>query len=174
MAETTEFDINHAGRGLTAHGVLLSIDPGNNCGAAIHVSGRLDACGLVNLGHSPGGVEPLEWLRNGGFERFEYLAIEIPRVSKQTKNPASIVTLAISAGRMIERFPHEKLLCTFVDQWKGSVDKETYNARVLATMYDAERSLLHRLSQSTLHNVLDAIGIGFRATGRMLRGKGHP
>lgn len=152
---------------------LLSVDPGNNCGAAIHVSGVVVACGLVNLGHSKGGIEPLEWLRANALERFNYLSIEIPRISKQTRNAASIITLAISAGRMIERFPHDKLLTTFVDQWKGSVDKDLHNARVLATMYDTERAVLPPLSHYLLHNVIDAIGIGYRATGRMVRGKEH-
>lgn len=131
------------------------------------------ASGLVNRGHSPGGIEPLKWLRDNGLERFGYLAIEIPRVSKQTKNPASIVTLAITAGRMIERFPHEQLLMMFVDQWKGSVEKTVHNSRVLETLYDTERLLIPQLAPSLLRNAVDSMGIGLRACGRMLRGKGR-
>lgn len=126
----------------------------------MNANARLEWCGLVN--DAPSALRC--W-------RYKYLAIEIPRISKQTKNPASIIRLAITAGRIEERYEHETLLETFVDQWKGSVEKQEMCARVLAEMSPAERALLPDLAKTYLHNVIDAIGIAFRAVGRMKRGK---
>lgn len=150
---------------------VLSIDPGNECGASIFWNGTLVTCGLVNRGDSPGGIEPLKWLRERGLERFGYLVIEIPRVTKQTKDAGSIVKLAITAGRMIERFPHAKLVTTFVDQWKGSVEKEEMCLRIVGVLTDSERTCLPVMAKTYLHNVIDAIGVGLRALGRIIRGK---
>jgi hypothetical protein len=151
-------------------GSVLSIDPGNECGAAIYWDGVLVLCGLVNRADSPGGIEPLRILKEWGLERFDCLVIEIPRISKQTKDPASIVKLAITAGRMIERFPHAKLIYTFVDQWKASVEKEDMCMRIVGHLTIVERGHLPNLAKTYLHNVIDAIGIGLRALGRMARG----
>lgn len=153
---------------------VLAIDPGEDAGASISAHGVIQECGLVQKGgkHTGDhGVDPLAWLGFQGLYHFDFLVIELPRVSKQTKNAASIVTLAVTAGRLIERYPHKELITVFVEQWKGSVEKKEHNARVLEVLYDTERMLLPNVAPYILHNVVDAIGINLRATGRMLRGK---
>lgn len=153
---------------------MLSVDPGNNAGAGIFAEAmRLQAAGLLNLYDKPGGLRPLDWLRDNGRERFNYLAIEIPRISKQTagKDPNSIVKLGITCGRIIERYPHKTLLITHVETWKGNQDKDAICAVVIQTLYDTERLVIPDLAKSVLHNVIEGIGIGLRANGRMLRGK---
>jgi hypothetical protein len=152
----------------------LSIDPGEDAGAAILADGyKLQACGLVQKRgkHVCEGIDPWVWLAENKLEAFDFLVIEIPRISKQTKNAAAIVTLSVTAGRLIERYPHKELVLTFVEQWKGNVEKHEHNARVLEVLYDTERALLPSVAPGILHNVIDGIGIGLRATGRMLRGK---
>jgi hypothetical protein len=52
-------------------------------------------------------------------------------------------------------------------QWKGSVDKEVHNDRVLKRLTPAEREVIPKLPKSKLHNVIDAIGLGLWALGRM-------
>lgn len=153
----------------------LSIDPGEEAGAAILADGyKLQACGLLQKagkGTASHGIDPWAWLHYRNLPAFDFLVIELPRISKQTKNAASIVTLAVTAGRLIERYPHKQLVITYVDQWKGNVEKREHNARVLEVLYDTERALLPLVAPGILHNVIDGIGIGLRATGRMLRGK---
>jgi hypothetical protein len=110
------------------------------------------------------------------------LVVEIPNAHEKRKrksDPQDLITLAIRAGRWIERVPHSALTMKFPAEWKAGVPKETHNGLVLAALTPAERVTFARLMQdqkvprSKLNNVVDAIGIGLEALGRIGRG-GRP
>lgn len=142
---------------------LIAIDPGRNSGVASFRGGCLAWCGCFN-------VE-----RDDPFDHVEHkrLIIEIPLYSGQTagKDPQALIALAVCAGRWIERVQAVRVTEVYPSQWKGNVPKETHNARVLDKLAADERALVPSLPPSKLHNVIDAIGLGLFALGRMGRGK---
>lgn len=145
---------------------LANIDPGADAGLSWFDCGRLIWCALND-------VPP--WCRT---VRADRLVVEIPNANEKRKNkntnPQSLITLAITAGRWIERIPHVTLHMQFAAEWKAGVPKEQHNGRVLAALSQSELIVLAdccaRVPVSKRHNVIDAIGIGLEDLGRIERG----
>ncbi len=143
---------------------LATIDPGQDAGLAWFQDGQLIGCSL--------NVAP--WF---GW-RFDRLVVEIPNANEKRKgkntNPQSLISLAITAGRWIERVQHATLHTQFAAEWKAGVPKEQHNGRVLAALNVHELQVLARgcscVPVGKRHNIVDAIGIGLEYLGRIGRG----
>jgi hypothetical protein len=148
---------------------LATCDPGRFAGLAAFGDGVLRWCSL--------NVAPDS--HTGPFDR---LVIEIPNANEKRKkkiDPQDLITLAISAGRWIERIPHSALTQEFPSEWKAGTPKEMHNGLVLQALDPFERAVFARCMQEQhvpkgkLNNVVDAIGIGLEIIGRIGRG-GRP
>jgi hypothetical protein len=107
------------------------------------------------------------------------LVIEKPqiyRASKSKADPNDLITLAIQVGRYVERARHAGMTATLVTpaEWKGQVPKDVIVPRILAALNEGERAIATRVSlgiaKGKVHNMVEAIGIGLHACGRMGRG----
>lgn len=142
-----------------AETILAAIDPGANTGAAFFGNGVLYAAELH--------TKPVAHLY-----LVNQLVIEIPKFSDQTKgkDPQDLITLAVNAGQWIQVLRAPDVRRVFPSQWKGNVPKAIHNERVLAKLTPAELAVIPKLPATKLHNVIDAIGLGLFALGRMGRG----
>lgn len=146
--------------------LLVTLDPGQQAGLAVFKGPSLVWCGLNELPPYGGWCYGIFW--------------EKPQINGQTegKDPNAIVTEAVTAGRWLDRLPRQLgAACAFERsvfpvQWKASVPKKIHNARVLAKLAPEELAILKalKLPVSKEHNVIDAIGLGLFALGRMGRG----
>lgn len=155
--------------------VLLAIDPskpGGNTGVAWFRNGSLFECGLWNKVRAP--KPELMWspdvfvcerqyvrppdIRDGSAELVAKRINDLLYLLECLGQWQQAVWLANYACEVFEPTPV---------QWKGSVPKEIHNARVLARLSDAELRAIPKLPKSKLHNVIDAIGLGLWALGRM-------
>jgi hypothetical protein len=148
-----------------AESCLVAIDPGENSGIAVFHFSRLVRCECGNPDTYP-------TLRPAPMPGPWFLQIEIPLYSDQTigKDPQALIKLAINAGRWIEKMHAPIVRTVYPSQWKGQVPKKIHNGRVLAKLDQAELSLIPKLPETKLHNVIDAIGLGLFALGRIGRG----
>lgn len=152
-----------------AKGSLIAIDPGENTGGAYFVNGALvwaDLLSLINGTHRTVTAD--------------VLAIELPfaRPDDFTGQSAAVVakrmndlfSVNVCAGKWIMSVnaPHTRHLYPHV--WKGGLSKERHQPRILEALTPIERALIPKLADYKLHNVIDAIGIGLFAIGRMARG----
>lgn len=146
---------------------LATCDPGRDAGVARFEDGVLVWCGL--------NCWPYKVLS-------DRLVIEIPNAHEKRKrkvDPQDLITLAIRAGRWIERIPHDSLTQKFPSEWKGGVPKEMHNGLVLQALTPGERATFafycqkQKIPKGKLNNVVDAIGIGLEDLGRIGRG-GRP
>lgn len=163
---------------------VLAIDPGASTGWAIFHSlcgadWELFQCGVADIDEHvmPGGrPEKLPASLRGAPALVQpepsFLVIEIPQITKYTPNPASIITLALNAGRWIERSKchPDNITKVFPTTWKGQVKKEIHHPRILAALTEGERNLIPKLrSQKAQGDMMDAVGLGLWHVGRMLR-----
>jgi hypothetical protein len=140
---------------------LLAIDPGAKTGWALfaRVDGwRLQAAGIA----SP---NDRTW---PGLKKIDQIVIEAPiRPNPHTPRPADILTLSRTIGMYLERFHENAIELVDPHTWKGSVPKEIFTRRIEAALSPADRETCARLkftyAASTVHNMLDAIGLGYWA-----------
>lgn len=101
---------------------LLAIDPGEHTGIALAEGNRIVACYPVS---------PSDWAPPPGPG---VCLIEYPQVHGGTKDPASIVRLAFTAGRLAERARAAgwDVREVFPVTWKGSVPKPIHQRRIRA------------------------------------------
>lgn len=135
--------------------MLLSIDPGADCGWALFLDGKLWKCGLRQM--------PAEWPAP-----ITRLVVERPHTGITRARKKDIITLALRAGEVagiwsyILRIAPEYLEPA---RWKGSLSKEQSHGLTKRKMRPEElavfQSCCKELAESKHHNVLDAIGIGF-------------
>ncbi len=130
--------------------MILGIDPGRSQGWAIlDETGILRSCGL---GDNPPVLPSL-------------VVLEKPQIypDTPTKQANDLVTLAVSVGRMAERFSKSKILLVTPHTWKGSTPKPIHNRRVLAKLSLLENGIYLRdtlkIAESYKNNVIDAIGL---------------
>lgn len=135
---------------------LVSIDPGNNSGIAVWDDGVLVQAYLVQ-DSSPSaqcmGVDTV---------------VEVPRIyptGKGKGDPNDLIKVAFVAGRLTAGA--QRVIRVFPYQWKGQVDPDVLEQRILTRLTDQERGRIPTLPRSTSHNVTDAIGIGLHHLGRM-------
>lgn len=93
--------------------------------------------------------------------------VEIP-TSRGGNTPASVdslITLAITAGRVIGRYEElgQRVRTVTPNQWKGSVPKAIHHKRIKARLTSEELALLVGASG----DMIDAVGIGLWDLGRL-------
>jgi hypothetical protein len=132
---------------------LLAVDPGASTGWAAFSGDRLAAWGL--------GDPPVESAGR--------IAIELPQVyPRQQVPPNDLIALAFLAGRYAGR-ARGAVSTVLPHQWKGNMPKDVCAARVRARLSPEERAVVDAcdVPDKQRHNVLDAIGIGLFALGRL-------
>ncbi len=132
---------------------LLAIDPGEHTGWAAFESDKLVACGL--------GSALAEHVRK--------VVIELPQVYPQHPvPPQDLIALAFLAGRYAGASAGE-VYTVFPHQWKGNMPKDVCAARVRFNLLPGERAIVDAIDvpKGQKHNVMDAIGIGLHAVGRV-------
>jgi hypothetical protein len=138
--------------------VLLACDPGvAGCGLALfdENSGKLTLGMWVSTEKLPRTKALLQGVKTLALER-QYLPRTHPR-------PMDIVELAFAAGRVAGIWSDCKLVELPPSTWKGSVPKEIMLGRIRSRLDGDEIRLTVGLNQ----HVIDAIGIGLFALGRL-------
>jgi len=128
---------------------VVSIDPGNDWGAALFVGGTLRAAHLRSFPMTAPDV----------------VVIERPEIYPRMKvPPGDIVALALNAGWLDGQIAALETVWVTPKHWKGQVPKHIMYKRIMAALSDAEltalTSWLARLPKGSAHNVVDAVGIG--------------
>lgn len=98
--------------------------------------------------------------------------IEMPRVykaSQQKGDPNDVVALARVVGRLQEHYLREGKVVHLVEPraWKGTLKKATMTERIRGRLSAAELRRVARAAKGLEHNILDAVGIGLHALGRL-------
>lgn len=156
---------------LPTSGYLLCVDPskpGNNTGLAYFWIARkeLAACHI-----STQSTAMPDW-------SCDCALIEIPQVYPRSPDETEATHVAkandcIQVTRAVGQWEQvcapQPTWLVLPRTWKKQVDKRVHNARVLDRLSAAELALLTalRLPESKRHNVIDAIGLGLWALGRM-------
>jgi len=153
-------------------GSLHSLDPGiRGCGVAEFVNSVLVRCAYVvnTVGHGQRVTQQMEMAGEVAayIGECHTLVAEWPRVyardiQKSNANDllplcgvvASTATI-VRPWSIIEYRPSE---------WKGGVPKKAFNDRILSRLSPAELAIV-----PNDHNVIDAVGIGLKALGRLDR-----
>jgi hypothetical protein len=137
---------------------IFGIDPGN-CSGFAHVddAGNLEWCGLRMPEAEARGA---------------LAVIEIPQIYRHGPgDPNDLVKVAFLAGgyAQVLRDRGAGLALVKPGEWKGQVDKEIHNARVLRSLSPAETKVYAQctkgVAEGKLNNIIDAIGLakwGFR------------
>lgn len=142
---------------------LLAVDPGKKaCGVAYFEDGVLVRCGLPRgVGAYETALAVASW---HGPAAVSDLVVEGQQVygGRIRADPNDLLPLAQVVGAVFARVPHLNRANPLPRQWKGSVAKDVFTARIRAALTDPEAELLSSLElpKSTEHNVLDAIGLG--------------
>lgn len=139
---------------------LLAIDPGRCTGWALFDGRTLIGCGLDP---SP-----------AAFESIDRVVIEYPIYrSHERVSPNDLIKLALNAGEWggLARASRVKPEYVLPHVWKGgSIPKEISHERIKRKCNSTEWTLVKDscvdFSKSTIHNVIDAVGIGLWAIGR--------
>jgi hypothetical protein len=130
--------------------ILLAIDPGVHTGWAVFDEVSLLGCGA--------GDPPVE--------RAKSVVIELPQVyPSHPVPPNDLVTLAFMAGRYVARAA--EAFTVFPHQWKGNLKKDVCAVRVRSHLSAKEREIVGRcgVTESQMHNTMDAIGVGLFSRG---------
>lgn len=92
-----------------------------------------------------------------------------PRASSKVNN--DLAQLAAIDGALGEAFTGANPRVVFPAEWKGSLPKEVHHERILRTLSAEEQArICWPSAKKTLgHNVLDAVGLGLFALGRVKR-----
>jgi hypothetical protein len=151
---------------------LITLDPGENAGVALFLSGLLQWCGLGDaLGYDVAGFIA---------EHKPRLVVEVPRIYPGSReiDPNRIVTLARTAERWICSFRAagvHRIREVFPRDWKGTIDGEIFCRRILKRLTPDELARVPPekprrqggLPKSLRHNAIDAVGLGLHELGRL-------
>lgn len=143
---------------------LLSVDPskpGNNTGVAYFHKGQLAFAWLHTQTKAiPGPVD--------------LLVIELPQVypGARAEDPNDLIQVARAVGQWEQATSFQVLELVHPRTWKGTVDWRVMCRRIVQALSESERAKIPELPEGKLHNVLDAIGLGLWALGRIRRGGG--
>jgi hypothetical protein len=148
---------------------ILAIDPGKKAaGVALFTGGHLKACTLARAA-SPLGVarEVARWASTR--TALPRLVIENQQVYRGVKqDPNDLLPLAQCVGACAALISHVAFDNPLPRVWKGTVKKEIMLMRIQERLTPVERLLLiDAAPKSLLHNVIDAVGIGLWACGRL-------
>jgi hypothetical protein len=104
------------------------------------------------------------------------MVIEFPQVRKKEHqvakkkgvDPNDLIQLAAVVGALVTmRSQKGTPIVRLPEEWKGQVPKKIHHERALSRLSDAERAVIPKLAESTLHNVLDAVALGLTQLGRL-------
>lgn len=136
---------------------ILAVDPGRDAGWALLDGGKLVACGLTSAERDE---LPLAGIARAFLER-----PQIYRSSRSKANPNDIITLALGAGRFLEKMARAGVATRLVlpAEWKGQVDPDVMVNRILGALSPEERGIFERCTakvpKGKQHNVADAVGL---------------
>ena len=135
--------------------MIVAVDPGLHPGWAAFHAGRLVAAG-----------DSVESFARACPILISVGLVEVPHAYARAreKNPQAIITLAVDAGRWIERLsrlgPVEQV---WPRTWKGTAPKDVVQRRILARLDADEHALLAGLRG----DAIDATGLGLWKLGRL-------
>lgn len=141
---------------------VLSIDPGvHRVGLAL-----FEDQGLAFAAMFPVPDGPFD------YPRAPRVLLEVPRIypaSRQKGDPNDLLALARIVGRLQEHYLAAGADVELVEPrtWKGTLPKEAMTERIRGRLSAAERARVAPVARSLEHNVLDAVGIGLHALGRL-------
>jgi hypothetical protein len=168
---------------------MLSFDPGADTGWGVFVPGpsgaldrsaRLVSCGLSTAKKpsmpAPGNECTLA-PAGGCYGPIRRVVSERPKYYPQSKVPAKdLITLAIRAGMTAGPYAAAGAEVEFFEpwEWKGVVPKDTHHQRLWSKLTPTEQNLVSNaargIAPSKRHNIMDGIGIGLFALGRVSAG----
>ena len=149
---------------------LLTVDPGEHTGWALFDPSKLVACGV-----SSPLLENLHWC-SGVPGRVDAILFEVPVVYPHSKaRPEDVATLSLRAGVAvgiaISKYPHALVGSVEPRKWKGTINGDVMGRRILDRLSGDDRRAYEEgikpIAEGLQHNVLDAVGIGLFAQGRL-------
>jgi len=159
---------------------LLSIDPSVRAtGCALWKDGQLVDVAIIRTQATQPTLAPATW-RYITHQMHLWVGVRAPSLmaserpvhhkgSGRKSDPETLLALAMLVGALATSYPCHTQLKTKA-QWAGTAPKEIVCQRVLARLTPAEAQTLHDTYNGPphlLHNVLDAVGVGLHALGRM-------
>lgn len=152
---------------------MISVDPGlRHCGVAVWFDRRLIRAGLVTnsmiagrgpVAHKLMAQSVIQYVFPNG--QTEYV-LEYPRIyPKGAQRKGDLNDLLDLAGvdGAIAALAQGAVQFVYPADWKGQIPKKIMNDRVWGVLTTSERIVC----QSKDHNILDAVGIGLHALGRL-------
>jgi hypothetical protein len=145
---------------------LIAIDPGvHRVGLALFDGEELTFANLLDVPNEGFGF-PIP------FPRAPRVVLEVPRIypaSRQKGDPNDLLALARIVGRLQEHYLAAGADVELVEPrtWKGTLPKEAMTERIRGRLSAEERARVAPVARSLEHNVLDAVGIGLHALGRL-------
>jgi hypothetical protein len=142
---------------------LIAIDPGvRRVGLALFDEKTLTFAVLLDVTDGPLHFVP----------RAPRVVLEVPRIypaSRQKGDPNDLLALARIVGRLQEHYLAAGADVELIEPrtWKGTLPKEAMTERIRGRLSAAERARVAPVARSLEHNVLDAVGIGLHALGRL-------
>jgi hypothetical protein len=176
---------------MTASKTVIAFDPGlREAGLAVFKDGVLTFATLVQSKEKKARGGRAWWFMGsavraalvnvvylggepGIFRKPFTFVSEIPQVYREGKSanvdPEDLTNLTGVVGAVIGFLDPDEVETYVPAQWKGQVPKEIHNRRIIATLTPNEQTLLANVKcpVSLKHNVVDAVGIGLFALGRM-------
>jgi hypothetical protein len=155
-------------------GRLVAFDPSLSCtGYALFVQGNLKKAGIVqtHAGTPWGkrlwdlmGTLPLKL----SVERYDVRVMEWPQVYG-LDTAASVLEVAAAGGAIASVYGGE-FVRVLPREWKGQVPKTAHNRRVLKVLSETELGYLESVVTATSlrNNMIDAVGLGLWALGRLV------
>jgi hypothetical protein len=148
---------------------ITAADPGKRYAGGAHFQGGALIAGRLFKAQSKSqarGVVEIGTAMSLEYPDTDTVYVEKPTIRRQVRQPGDpndVADLNLTNGAILMAFPQARHETVLVNVWKGSVPKEIMNRRVL------ERLTAEELSRLTTknHNVLDAVGIGLWALGRL-------
>ncbi len=155
----------HRGRG-------IAVDPGKrSAGVSVFNNGLLEDMAFIR---ADGPIEViagvLSWF--GSSQGLDWVCTEGQQVyGRGVGNPNDLLPLSFVCGGIQSVFDVQKRFMPLPRQWKGSVPKEIFARRIMLELTPEELKIFDEkkkdIPKSLLHNVVDAIGLGLYAVGRM-------
>lgn len=98
----------------------------------------------------------------------DHFVAEIPQVYRGFKaDPDDLIQLAGVVGAVAHVVGAPRVTCYRPRQWKKSVPKDVFCARIESRLSLEEVSRIRACPASLRHNVIDAVGLGLVALGRL-------
>ncbi|MFA6118156.1 MAG: hypothetical protein WC729_29485 [Sphingomonas sp.] len=157
---------------------MLSLDPGiRGCGVALWEGKQLVRCEYVKGASAAGSVlaaahAMAQQVRAWAPDDVTFLALEWPqvyRVGKGKGDNNDLLALAAVLGALVALFPLAGFEVFKPAEWKGQVPKDIMGNRIVGKLEGREVVVFRaaKVIKSLEHNVIDGVGIGLKALGRL-------